>query len=130
MRFLGIDYGTKRIGFATGDTDQKIAFPRDVVEGRAKALDYVSKLIDHEGVQKVIIGIPVRQSGEEGELAGDIRAFAREITAVLGVEVEFQNEILSTKAIQPGTVTKEKTDAASAALILQSYLDRIKNHNS
>ena len=45
MKLLGIDYGTKRIGFATGDTEQNIAFPRDVVEGRAKALDYVDRMI-------------------------------------------------------------------------------------
>lgn len=126
MKLLGIDYGTKRIGFAVGDTDQKIAFPRSVVEGRAKTLDYVDRMIDQEGVKKVVIGIPMRHSGEEGELAGDIRAFAQEITKKLGVEVLFQNEILSTKAIQRGTVTKEKTDAASAALILQSYLDSMK----
>lgn len=126
MKLLSIDYGTKRIGFATGDTDRGIAFPRDVVEGRAKALDYVDRMIDHEGVQKVVIGIPIRHSGEEGELASDIRAFAKEITEKFGVEAVFQNEILSTKAIQPGTVTKEKTDAASAALILQSCLDTMK----
>ncbi|TSC80821.1 MAG: putative holliday junction resolvase [Parcubacteria group bacterium Gr01-1014_29] len=130
MRILGIDYGTKRIGFAVGDTDQKIAFPRDVMEGRARALDYVDRMIDQEGIQKVIIGIPMRHSGEEGELAGEIRIFAKEITEKLGVEVVFQNEILSTKAIQQGTVSKDKIDAASAALILQSYLDRIMNPES
>lgn len=124
MRYLGIDYGTKRMGFAMGDTDRNIAFPRDVVEGRAKALDYVDRMIDHEGVQKVVMGIPVRHSGEEGELARDIRIFAKEITEKFGIEVVFQNEILSTKAIQQGTVAKDKIDAASAALILQSYLDR------
>ncbi|TSC71719.1 MAG: putative holliday junction resolvase [Parcubacteria group bacterium Gr01-1014_70] len=125
MKLLGIDYGTKRFGFAVGDTDQKIAFPRSVMEGRAKAIDYVDKMIDQEGVKKVVIGIPVRHSGEEGELAADIRAFAKKITEKLGVEVVFQNEILSTKAIQQGTVSREKTDAASAALILQSYLDKM-----
>lgn len=124
MKLAGIDYGTKRIGFAVGDTDQKIAFPRDVVEGHAKALDYVDRMIDQEGVSLVVMGIPIRHGGEEGELAGEIRAFAREITEKLGVDMVFQNEILSTKVIQPGTVTKEKTDAASAALILQSYLDK------
>lgn len=123
MRILGIDYGTKRIGFALGDTDQHIAFPRDVVEGRDKSLDYVDRMIDQEGVSKVVIGIPVRHGGDEGTLATEIRAFGREIAEKFGVEVVFQNEILSTKAIQVGTVSKEKIDAASAALILQSYLD-------
>ena len=126
MHILGIDYGTKRIGFAMGDTDQKIAFPRGVVEGRAKALDYVDRMIDQEGAQKIVMGIPMRHGGQEGELAGDVRMFAKEITEKLGVEVVFQNEILSTKAIQPGTVTKDKIDAASAALILQSYFDSMK----
>lgn len=123
MRYLGIDYGTKRIGFAMGDTDRKIAFPREVVEGKAKALDYIDRMIDHEGVQKIVMGIPVRHSGEEGGLADAIRIFAQEITEKLGVEVMFQNEIFSTKAIQQGTVAKAYIDAASAALILQSYLD-------
>ena len=123
MKLLGIDYGTKRIGFSLGDTEQCIAFPRDVVEGRKKALDYVDRMIDQEGVNKVVIGIPVRHGGEEGNLAADIRAFGREVSEKLSVEVIFENEILSTKAIQQGTVTKEKIDAASAALILQSYLD-------
>lgn len=127
MHILGIDYGTKRIGFAVGDTDQKIAFPRGVVEGRPPALDYVDKMIDQEGISKVVIGIPIRHSGEEGKLANEIRVFAQEVMERLGIEVVFQNEILSTKAIQPGTVTKEKTDAASAALILQSYFDQMKN---
>jgi len=126
MKLLGIDYGTKRIGFAMGDTDQKIAFPRDVVEGHVKALDYVDRMIDYEGAQKVVMGIPVRHSGEEGRLTPDIRAFAKEVTEKFGVEVLFQNEIFSTKAIQQGTVSKDKTDAASAALILQSYLDSVK----
>lgn len=126
MKLLGIDYGTKRIGFARGDTDQKIAFPRDVVEDRKKALDYVDRMIDYEGVSCVIVGIPVRHGGEEGKLAKEIRLFAKEIAEKFGVETCFQNEILSTKTIQHGTVSKEKTDAASAALILQSYLDSVK----
>lgn len=124
MRILGIDYGTKRIGFAVGDTDRKIAFPRDVVNDHKKALDYVDRMIDQEGVNKVVIGIPVRHSGEEGELASDIHIFAKEMTEKLGIDVVFENEILSTKSIQKGTVTKEKVDASSAAIILQSYLNK------
>ena len=126
MKLLGIDYGTKRIGFAMGDTSQNIAFPRSVVEGERAALDYIDRMIDQEGVSRVVLGIPVRHGGEEGELAADIRAFAKKISEQLGVEVVFQNEILSTKAIQQGTVSREKIDAAAAALILQAYLDRVK----
>jgi putative holliday junction resolvase len=127
MKLVGIDYGTKRIGFAVGDTEQGIAFPRDVVEGRPKALDYIDRMIDQEGVSKVVMGIPVRHGGEEGKLTDEIRAFASEITEKLGIDVVFQNEILSTKVIQKGTVAQDKIDAASAALILQSYLDGIMN---
>ena len=123
MRYLGIDYGTKRIGFAVGDDDRMIAFPRDVMQGKKAALDYVDKMIDREGVQKVVMGIPVRHGGEEGDLARDIRAFTKEVAEKFGIDVVFQNEIFSTKAIQQGTVARSKTDAASAALILQSYLD-------
>jgi putative holliday junction resolvase len=124
MKLLGIDYGTKRIGFAAGDTAQGIAFPRKVTEGREQALDYIGRMIDQEGVSRVVIGIPVRHSGEEGALAAAIRLFAKEVAEKLGIEVVFENEIFSTKAIQPGTVSKDKIDAASAALILQSYLDK------
>jgi putative holliday junction resolvase len=126
MKLIGIDYGTKRIGFAVGDTEQGIAFPRDVIEGRPKALDYVDRMIDQEGISIVVIGIPMRHSGEEGKLAGEIRTFASEITEKLGIDVVFQNEILSTKAIAKGTVAKDRIDAASAALILQSYFESAK----
>lgn len=106
-----------------GTTDEKIAFPRGVVEGLEQAVQYIEEEIQ-DGVEEVVIGIPVRHSGEEGEMGAEMRAFGEEIRKKFEVPVHFQNEILSTKAIQKGTVKKELVDAASAALILQSFLDR------
>ena len=125
MRILGIDFGTKRIGFAVGDTEQRIAFPRRVVETADTALRYIEEEIKEGKVEEVVIGIPIRHSGEEGELGKVVREFADEIKKRFGVPVHLENEILSTKAIQPGTVKRELTDAASAALILQGYLNRV-----
>ncbi len=128
MRILGVDYGTKRIGFAVGTTEQRIAFPRDVAEGRDAALASIKRRTEEEGIAEIVIGMPIRHGGGEGELAGAIRDFARELESRFSLPVHFQNEIFSTKVIRRGTVAKHKVDAASAALILQSYLERIMKH--
>lgn len=123
MRILGIDYGKKRIGFAVGSTDEKIAFPRGVVEGIDRAIPFIEDEVA-DGVEVVVLGIPIRHSSEEGEMGAEIRAFGAEIKEKFKLPVHFQNEMLTTKAIQKGTVHRDLVDAASAALILQGFLDR------
>ncbi len=125
MRLLGIDYGLKRTGFAVGDTDRRIAFPRDVVTGgENEVLDYIGARIRAEHITEIVVGFPRMLSSAEGDMALEVRAFAERVGKRTGLPVHLEDERLSTRAVPKGVVPPGRVDASSAALILQSYLDR------
>lgn len=122
MRYLGIDYGSKRIGLALSDPEGRLAFPHSSVPD----LGGVLAVIAREGVGAVVIGMPVPFGGGESAQGRTVRAFAERLRAAVELPLEFENEVLTTKIAEehapPG-----KADASAAALILQSYLDKHRN---
>lgn len=126
MHFLGIDYGKARTGFAVGDDVTSIAFPREVVS--RGALQFIEKIVAAEDIRVIVLGFPKTLDQRESDSTRAVRGFAEKLrSAFPRIPVYFQDEVFSTKAIQPGTVMKDRIDAASAALILQSFLDRKKS---
>jgi len=126
MYFLGIDYGTVRTGFAVGDDTTGIAFPRRVVMGGEKALlEFIIKTISKEKIGTIVLGLPKTLEQKESDSTRAVRMFAEKLKATFpDIPVHFQDEVFSTKAVYPGSTSKEKVDAAAAALILQSFLDQ------
>lgn len=123
-KYLGLDYGTKRIGIALSDENEKIAFPRNVVSGEWKTFfAFVLNLVKEERVRGVVVGLAKSFNGEETKMTKEIYRFAQKLEHELALPVYFQDEVLSTKAALRSHTKKEMIDAASAALILQSYLD-------
>ena len=120
MRYLGIDFGRKRIGLALSDAEGRIAFPHKTV-GRA---DDVFKVIEAEGVDAVVIGLPVSLDGTDSEETRAVRAFAAMLSGSLQLPMAFESEVFTTKIAEAHS-SREHADASAAALILQSYLDRI-----
>lgn len=131
MRYLGIDYGKKRMGLALSDESGKLAFPltRLLVVGFRQAAKEIAGIIRKEGAEKIIIGLPITFDGRESPQAKETREFGQKLEKELKLKVEFENEVLSTKLAQRSGVPADKIDAASAAIILQSYLDK-KNSKS
>ncbi|MDP3727041.1 MAG: Holliday junction resolvase RuvX [bacterium] len=119
MRYLGIDYGEKRIGLALSDAEGRIAFPYKTV-GQP---DDIFEVIAAEGVDAVVIGLPVSLDGTDSEETRAVRAFAAMLSGSLQLPVAFENEAFTTKIAEAHSF-REHTDAAAAAIILQSYLDR------
>ncbi len=125
MRYLGIDYGSKRIGIAISDEEGKIAFPHATVDGSdGRAVQTIADLARSEAVGKIIVGLPLSFQGET-EQTRAAEAFAAQLRRAVQLPVEFENEILTSKMGEKGGIERKHLDAASAALILQSYLDRI-----
>ena len=125
MKYLGIDYGEKRIGVAVSDDDGKFAFAFDVVENKnAKILEYLKNLIVERQIGIVVLGLPLGFSMQETKSTKRVRNFGYFLKKELGVEIIFQNEVLSSKEVEKaGSAKKGMIDASSAALILQSFLD-------
>ncbi len=129
MRILGIDYGSKRVGLALGDTDSKVASPWGVVpnEGALALVARLKDIVDRDQVTTVVVGIPrpLHDTSAENEQVRAVRTFIESLKG-LGVEVVEADETLTSRlaakqALEAGE--REKRDDLAAAAILQTWLD-------
>lgn len=123
MIYLGIDYGKKRIGLAKADDKARIAIPLMSVANDEKIFRTIGEIVAGESVNEVVLGIPVSFDGKEYGLAQEARVFGETLAQKVDKKVHFQNEILTTAQAKRHEVGD--IDASAAALILQSFLDRI-----
>ena len=135
-RIIGIDFGRKRTGLAVSDPLGIFASALDTVPS-AKIIDYLKTYCEKETIVRIVIGMPVNMNGNPSEAAADIQAFIPRLqSAFPGVPVETEDErftsVLAHKAMIDGGMKasrrrdKTEVDRISAAIILQSYLDRKK----
>lgn len=143
-RFLGIDYGTKRIGLAISDENGKLAFPKEILPNDFHTFDRLEALIKKENVRQIVVGESVDFSGKLNALSGRIEVFILELKERFGLPVHKQKEFLTSVEARRSKNNKKdfnlpqshskvkqiksgRVDASAAALILQRYLDRINN---
>lgn len=125
MRYLGIDYGTKKIGLAWSDPSGRMAFPHSVIKNtgttKTELLDFIKK----EVIGAIVIGDSRDLKGKENVFMNEARALMAEIENASKLPVHWIPEQFTTvqaTRIQGETAMK---DASAAAIILQTYLDRI-----
>jgi putative Holliday junction resolvase len=124
MKFLGIDYGSKRIGLATADTESGMAFPRSVIKNDDEMIKTLKEIKQKENIEKIILGESKNLDGKDNDITEDIRKFKAVLEAELDVEVIFQPEFYSTYQASRIQGDSGMIDASAAAIILQSYVDR------
>ena len=131
-RVLGLDLGDVRIGVAISDPERRMAVPMGTVRTGAPAdLRAIAELVREHDVVLVVVGLPLRLSGERGSAAAKAEGFADALRAVLDVPVVLQDERLSTveaeRALREGGVSgpvrRAVVDRSAATVILQAYLD-------
>lgn len=130
-RYLGIDYGTKRIGVAISDGLGITARPLEVVT-RDGLADYLRQLVEEYPIDAVVVGLPTGLSGHEGESAAGARNLAEEVGMLLSVPVELIDERFTSRMAEKSLLEagmkrrhrKETVDKVAAAIILQTFLDR------
>ena len=137
-RILGLDYGTRRIGLALSDPTGTLASPLPFLEndGGDKVAAKLKELIQTQGIETVIVGLPRNMDGTYGPSAQRVREFIAQIQPQVAAKIISQDERLTTSQAskdlaQMGLSQKElrkKVDSSSAALILQQFLDRIHSH--
>lgn len=131
MRYLGIDYGNRKVGLAISDEAGSFAFPYQVVknEGVDKLAGQIEKICDNEGVSVIVLGESVDLSGQPNSIQKEIIIFKEILEREIGREVILEKELFTTQEARRLT-DKEKgdnlTDARAAALILKNYLDRLR----
>ena len=131
-RILGLDVGTVRVGVALSDPLGIAAQPFEVIDRRVvEPFGRVAEIVKENGVERIIVGRPLRLSGEAGPAAAMVDVFVSALAEKVDVPIELWDERMSTaqaeRAMIEGGARREtrrkNIDKVAAALILQSYLD-------
>ena len=133
MRYLGIDYGSRRVGLALSDEGGMMGFPKEIMINTPRLVEEVAALIVKEGVGAVVVGESKDFSGAENIIAKDARALGDALHERAGIPVFYESETLTSAEARRTQDTVEKTraprtrapvDASAAALILTSFLSK------
>ena len=130
-RVLAVDPGTVRVGLAISDPLRITAQPLAVIPSEG-AVSHIADLCRDQDVEEVVVGLPITESGVEGEPAAAARRLGDEIRVATGLPVTAVDERytsrMAEKALIEGGVRRrerrESVDKVAAAMILRSFLDR------
>ena len=129
---IGLDYGTRRIGIAVSDEAGLVALPVGVhVEGRdGSVLAYLADLAQDRGATGVVLGLPLRADGSEGDIARRARRFGERLAGHLGLPIFYMDERYTSQAaermigLRGRPARRGEVDDVAAQMILQDHLDR------
>lgn len=124
---LGFDFGLKRIGVAVGNTLLRQAQPLTIVDAATNDGKFaeIAALIAAWAPARCVVGLPLHPDGAEHEMTVRCRRFANQLHGRYGVATELIDERYSSAVLaqQRGT----RIDAEAAAIILQQYLDQVRD---
>jgi putative Holliday junction resolvase len=138
MRTLAIDYGERRIGVALSDAGGNLATPYDVLQAASvsHSISQIIRIIGTEGVERIVVGLPLNMDGTSGPAAKKAVEFGRLLASRSGRSVVFVDERLSSFQAEQqisarrhsgDKITrkskKQRLDAVAAAAFLQEFLD-------
>jgi putative Holliday junction resolvase len=133
VRYLGIDFGERRIGLAISDPAGRVATPLATLERRSdeQAIEAIRAIASDEAVEALVIGEPRRLDGTAGSAAVRAGAFADKLAAATGLPCERVDEALTSveaaarlreAGVDPRR-HRDRLDALSAQILLQEHLD-------
>jgi putative Holliday junction resolvase len=123
MRILALDHGTARIGCAISDPSGTLVRPLPTIEPPEPRA--VAEIVAEHGVERVVVGLPLHLSGEEGSQAAIARTFCGELEAILdGVDVDTYDERLTSRMAEASrrAGAGAASDSLAAAHLLEGYL--------
>lgn len=132
-RILALDLGKKRIGMALSDELGITAQGIPTLERRNKRADFaaISAIVRENNVRKIVLGLPLRMSGEEGSQADWVRGFADELSRHVAAPIELRDERWTSRQAERVLMgsgirhedRKPAIDRMSAVILLQDFLD-------
>jgi putative Holliday junction resolvase len=124
VKVLALDYGSARTGVAVSDPTGTLARPLEVVENASgpAGLKHLAELVEREGVEQIVVGLPVTLRGERGAQAEETDAFVSALRAVTAVPIESFDERFTTKLAE-AQPSEAPSDAVAAAHLLSTYLE-------
>ncbi|HEY4511050.1 MAG TPA: RuvX/YqgF family protein [Candidatus Paceibacterota bacterium] len=129
MRLMGLDYGTKRVGIALSDEAGALAFPETTLLNAGKLLERLSSLAKEKGVERIILGQSLDFKNKPNKLMKGIADLKMALESA-GFTIVYEPEHMTSAAAARIQGKGDNIDASAAALILQSYLDKMKHSGS
>ena len=124
MRYIGIDYGDKKIGLALSDEAGQFAFPKDILVNDHRAVARIAELAQHEKVVAIIVGDTRSLSGRPNTITAEADRFADALSAASGIKlIRVREAFSSAEAMRYAPNNQRHDDSAAAAIILQRFLD-------
>lgn len=148
MKYLGIDYGKKRVGIAISDEGGMMAFPFIILQNDIELYKNIENICKEEKIDEIVLGESKSLTGQDNKIMKDINEFKNKLNSKFGHSIHLEKEFMTTifareeifkqkdntarkvKKValsathQRGGKNKNTVDASAAALILQRFLDR------
>lgn len=124
MRYMGIDYGTKRVGVALSNEDGTMAFPHSVLKNDGDLIKNLVALAEAEHVGAIVIGASRDLKGDRNPVQERIDECIGDLTLELGIPIFDEPEMYSTQEALRDQGRTPMTDASAATIILNSYLSK------
>jgi len=147
MKYLGVDYGQKKIGIAVSDVDGNMAFPREIIANdstNSNHIKHIDDLCKREVIKDIVIGKSIDFQGKDNKIEDKVFEFInilnkdnkyvihrideRMTTSLISSENRFhfqkdQNPKNFSKNAKSIRDSSKSDDAKVAAVILQNFLD-------
>ena len=124
---MGIDFGSKKIGIAVTDDSGNMAFPLEVVPSDDNFIQYVEALVVERDIEEIVIGHSLDNNGNPNQIHSAVEEFITDATLSIGIPIHLEPEQYSTQQAMRLQGKSSQTDAAAAALILNSYITKNKS---
>ncbi len=130
MRYLGIDYGEKRIGIAVSDPLGTIAFPKVVIENNGSFAKTLKDLIESERIEALVIGESKNYKGEANKIQPEIISFKNKLSKEIQLPIFLEPEFMTSMQVEKTFGKTDMLDASAASIILQTFLDKEKTRKA
>lgn len=127
MKYLGIDYGEKRVGIAISDNEAKVAFPKVVLENNQELLKKITDLCLENEVGVIVIGESKNYKGEDNKISPKIIFFKRDLANVIKIPMFLEPEFMTSLQVETTFGKTDMLDASAASIILQTFMDKNRN---
>jgi putative holliday junction resolvase len=124
MKYLSIDYGSKKVGIATSDDDGRMAYPCMIAQNDKSLMGDIREIVKAMGIHEIVIGESLDENGKPNDIMKEIRTFAVRLEDELDLPVHFEKEFMTSLEARRFQ-GKHIVDDSAAALILQRYLDKV-----
>ena len=127
MKYLGIDFGSKRVGVAVSDETNSFALPLSVLDNSSNLIKELIEICRENNIGEIVVGESLDFSQRENEIMKEVNPFVKKLGDSLNLPIHAHPEFMTSQEAERLQGKNNMLDASAAAIILKSYLDTKNN---